>query len=368
VLVIACVAGALASACRDSTPAPASPTPVRVQKLEPLEGDAGMRYSGSVIPGTQVSASFKVGGYVREIAQVRGADGLMRLLQQGDPVRRGQVVAHVDETEYADRVKMAEADLVKARAVRDKNEEDFRRADNLYATQSITAPEYDRAKKDLETAQASVSAAEAQLDEARVELAYCALTVPMSGVVLRREIEVGTLVHPGSVGFVVADLSSVKIVFGVPDVMLEHVKSGEPLEFTTASFPDATFSGVVTSIAPSADPSSRVFQVEVSADNSHGQLRDGMVAALEVDAQRTNKPAVGVPLSAVVRAPDDPEGFAVFVIEGGQDPMRAGLRPVEVGPVFGNSVAIVGGVSPEERIVVTGAKLLTDGAPVSVIP
>ena len=366
--VLACSLAFLAPACRSGGDPPAPATPVRVQTLARLGNETALRYSGSVTPETKVDVSFKAGGYISEIARTKGADGRMRLVQQGDRVDKGKLLARVDESEYADKVKVAEADLAKAKAIQEKDQEAFRRADNLYKTQSITAPEYDRAKKDLETSTANVAAAEAQLDGARLELGYCKLTAPMGGVVLQRNIEIGTLVHPGSVGFVMADVSTIKVVFGVPDVMLRQIEPGSKLDFTTASIPERTFTGTVTSVAPAADTSSRTFQIEITAPNADGALRDGMVASLKVDKRLQSAEAIGVPLSAIVRAPDDPDGFALFVVEESDGGARASLKTIEVGQVYGNNVAVVSGVAAEDKVIVTGAKMLTDGQPVKVIP
>ena len=259
---------------------------MRIQEVSTASGIGGIRYSANVIPRAQVDVAFKVNGYVDAIRQLRGADGRLRDLQQGDVVSGGSMLAKVRDTDYVDNVKKSQANLDKANAALEKSSNDFRRATNLQATNSITGPDYDSAKQEYETSKAAVDAALAQLNEAQTSLGYATLTAPMNGTLLQRKIEVGDLVGPGTTGFVLADVSYVKVVFGVPDVMLNRVKPGHRIQISTASVPGKLFTGTVTAVSPSADANTRVSEIEVSVPNAAGELRDGMVASLEVPGRR----------------------------------------------------------------------------------
>ncbi len=198
----------------------------------------------------------------------------------------GSMLAKVRDTDYVDNVKKSQANLDKANAAFEKANNDFRRASNLQATNSITGPDYDSAKQEYETSKAAVDGAKAQLNESQTSLGYATLTAPMNGTLLQRKIEVGDLVGPGTTGFVLADVSYVKVVFGVPDVMLSRVKLGDRIQISTASVPGKLFTGTVTAVSPSADANTRVSEIEVSVPNATGELRDGMVASLEVPGER----------------------------------------------------------------------------------
>jgi len=356
----------LATACR--TPPPAEPpgVPVRVQEVSAASGARGLRYSANVIPRAQVDVAFKVNGYVDAIRQVKGADGRARDLQQGDVVGKGSMLAKVRDTDYADNVKKAQANLDKSNAAFEKANNDFRRASNLQATNSITGPDYDSARQEYETSKAAVDGAKAQLNEAQTSLAYATLTAPMNGTLLQRKIEVGDLVGPGTTGFVLADVSFVKVVFGVPDVMLSRVKLGNRIQISTASVPGKLFTGTVTAVSPSADANTRVSEIEVSVPNASGELRDGMVASLEVPggaspAAAARAEAIAVPLAAVVQSKPGASTYAVFVVttEGKKDVAK--LHPVELGQVVGNSVIVNSGLEPGSRVIVTGATIVRDG-------
>jgi multidrug efflux system membrane fusion protein len=276
----------------------------------------------------------------------------------------------------------AKASLAMANASLAKAQLDFGRATNLYATQSMTKSDYDAAKANLDTSQASVNqaqaqgagaqsnvaAARAQLKQAEIALGDSALKAPMDGIVLQRNIDVGSLVAAGTVGFAMADVRSVKVVFGVPDLMLRNIQLGGPLAITTDVFPGREFPGRVTAISPAADPQSRIFNIEVTVPNPQDQLKPGMVAALQVSGGELPEPLSVVPLNAIVRPKDNPAGYAVFVIDAQDGKERARLRHIKVGTVYGDMIAVPEGVRVGERVITSGTTLLGDGDPVRVIP
>jgi multidrug efflux system membrane fusion protein len=186
-------------------------------------------------------------------------------------------------------------------------------------------------------------------------------------VVLKRLVEVGTLVAPGTPGFILADTSSVKVVFGVPDTMMGRMKLGDEQRVTTEAV-SGGFSGKISAISPSADPKSRVFSVEVTLPNKNGRLKAGMVATLILKGTGTRTAVPAIPLSAVVRSPADPNGYAVFVVEDRGGKSVARIRSVELGEAFGNLIGVKAGLSPAERVITTGATLVRDGGKVEVIP
>lgn len=363
------LAAALVAACSRETPAPESYVPVRVEMPAPAGATAGVRYTANVTPWSQVDVAFKVNGYVAQIRQQKSADGRQRDLQAGDPIAKGVELARVKDADYADKLKKAKAELAGALASLTKSKDDWKRAQALYATASITAPDYDKARWEYESAIASVAGAQAQVDEAGTNLGYTVLYAPLDGVVVKRKVEVGSLVGPGTVGFVIADVRLAKIVFGIPDVMLDKVTLGGTLDIATESFPGRTFAGKVTGVAPAADSKTRVFQVEVTVPNAKGELKDGMIAALDVaGAAAAATTSTAIPLGAVVRGKASPTAYAIYVVadEGGKQVAR--LRPVELGAVYGNRVAALSGVAAGDRVIVSGNTVVKDGDVVRVLP
>ena len=135
------LAALLVAACSRETPAPESFVPVRVEIPAPAGAAAGVRYTANVTPWSQVDVAFKVNGYVAQIRQQKSADGRQRDLQAGDPIGKGVELARVKDADYADKLRKAKAELAGALASLQKSKDDWKRAQALYATASINAPD-----------------------------------------------------------------------------------------------------------------------------------------------------------------------------------------------------------------------------------
>lgn len=365
VLVLA-AAATMACACRSSSTQKQPPTPVRVLQVAVSPGDQGLRYSASIEARAQAPLSFQADGQVKEILLFEEPGEAIREVQLGDFVAGGTLLARIDEREAQDRVTEAAAQLALALAGLENAEADFERSSNLFETASLTAPEYDRARKEYQSALAQVSGARAKVDEAEEALEHCTLEAPWDGVVLQRNIEIGQVAGPTVQAFMLADVSSVKAVFGIPDLILKDVRIGAPLSLRTESYPNRIFEGRVSAVSPAADSQSRVFQVEVTIPNADDALKIGMIGSLALPGNSV--PAAVVPLDAIVRDPNDPKGYAVYALakKGGETIAEA--RRVDVGRVRGDDIAVLGGVRPGDRIIVNGATRVVNGKPVRVIP
>jgi multidrug efflux system membrane fusion protein len=345
------------------------PTPVGVKAAEAYRGGGEVRYSANIQPYSRVELAFKSAGYVVQIFQVRGVEGRVRNVQEGDYVKKGTVMAQVRKSDYQAKVSQAASQLAGARASLEHAELDLGRAKNLYAANSMTKSDYDKAQARYGEALGSVGATAAQVKEARIALEDASLKAPVSSLVLKRKIEVGDLANQGTVGFLLANTEDVKVVFGISDLMLQHLKLGESLSITTEALRGREFHGLVTSISPSADPKSRVFDVEITIPNPQQELKVGMIAAVTVPTGLAPQAVTVVPLTAIVRSKAKPEGYALFVVEEKDDKKIARYRDhVELGEVYGNMITVTKGVKVGEPVIVTGATLVTDGQAVRVIP
>ncbi len=398
-LAAAIAAAASLAGCR-STPAHAEPEPrpVRIDKVSTAPGTPAVRYSANIAPQSQVPVAFKVGGYIASILQRPGADKQSRDVQQGDVVKQGTVLAQVSPADYSARVEQSRAGVSGAQAGMVKAEADFDRASKLFATKSLTKPELDTARAALDSAKSRLDASQAEARLAEIALHDTQLTMPLNGIVLERRIERGALVAPGSVGFIVGNMRSVKAVFGVPDVIAPQMTLGTPVPIRTDAFPGRDFPGRVTAVSPAADPQSRVFSIEVTVPNGDNALRPGMVATVEVKQSASARAgaaasAPSVPLAAVVKRPGSSTDYAVFVVEesagkggtgatgadktaggGPESGTTAGsrtiarVRPIVLGDVAGNTVVVTSGVRIGERVITSGATLVHDGEAVRIVP
>jgi multidrug efflux system membrane fusion protein len=348
------IAGAAlaAAACGGDPPAPVPPVPVTVVQVGGLPRNHGAtRYSGAIEADESVDLAFHVSGIVGAITQVRGADGRLRSLQDGDSVRRGQVLAGLRQIEYRDQVADADAALRQAQA-------DYERASQLYENRSASKAEYD-------AAYARYSASQARRSQAAVALGDATLRAPLDGIVLRRSVEVGSLAGPSAPAFTVADTRVVKVVFGVPDLVVAHLKLGQTVPIAAEALPGVPLDGRITRISPSADPESRVFEVEAALPNPQGRLKVGMIATLELESERGD-PEILAPLAAIVQPAGDTAGYAVYVVAE-SSAATARLRRVRLGQVSGNSIAVREGLQGGEQVIVRGATIVTDGQAVHIL-
>ncbi|MGI8769893.1 MAG: efflux RND transporter periplasmic adaptor subunit [Acidobacteriaceae bacterium] len=351
-------------------------TPVRTSEVRLLDTGTANTYSANIQPYAQVDLAFKSSGYIVSIRQVRGADGHIRNVDIGDRAIKGTVLATVQEDEFKEKLSQAKAQLARAQSDYDRANLAFGRTSALFKADAVTKPDYDNANAQLQSTQASIDSAKASVTEATIALGYCQLRVPFDSWVLKRSVDVGSLVGPATNGFSLADTRSVKAVFGVPDTMIARIKLGSHQTVTTDAVP-GRFQGRVTAISPAADPKSRVYSVEVTLPNANNRLKSGMIASIAIGGPASQKRMPVVPLSAVVRSPDDPKGFAVFVVESSEksgsseslaDVVKVRTQDVSLGDAYGNVIAVLNGLGPGERVVTSGATMIRNGDQVRVIP
>jgi RND family efflux transporter MFP subunit len=394
IMALMIVASAVAGGCSAQKPAEKLPAIVKMQKAGEYTAPAELRYSAAVNPANQVDLSFRAPGYVQYVLQVRGSDGILRSVQAGDYVTRGTVLAGVKQEEYQLRVReqaavfdemslnqtKTQAGVAEAEAALADARLDFNRAEQLFQTASMTKPDYDAAKSRLEVSQARVAQAKAQIGaneaterrikatigEARSALQDTTLRAPVDGVVMKRNVEIGTLVGTGTVGFTLADTRSVKVSFGVPDVELKNIRAGGTANIISEAVPGKVFQGRITEISPSADPSTRVFNVEVTIANRDNALKVGMITSLALASSEPVKPAVVVPLSAIVRASSNDQGYSVFVLRNQGGKFVAEERPVELGDAHGELIAVLSGIKSGDDVVTTGNTRLLSGEEVRI--
>jgi multidrug efflux system membrane fusion protein len=195
----------------------------------------------------------------------------------------------------------------------------------------------------------------------------------MDGVILSRDMEVGSLISPGKTVISVADVRTVKALFAVPESLVEKLSVGSPLTVHVGGegdshSPQRVVDAKVTRIAPAADSRGRVFAIEAELPNPNGALRPGSVVSVHVPETTLASTALSVPLSAVVRAPGDQRGFAVFVVDGEAARAKAHSQTVQLGAVLGNSVTVIAGLRAGQRVVTVGSTLIHDGSDTVVIP
>ncbi len=210
---------------------------------------------------------------------------------------------------------------------------------------------------DLAIAQAGVDVAQAALATAKSNLADATLVAPFDGMVTQKLVSPGALAS-ASTPVVTLVGSDLQAQVSVEESRLSQLKPGLSAALTVPAYPGQTFSGKVTSIAPSADPKSHTFSMTLTPDDSGGKLKPGMFADIKITAEQRND-ALLVPRDAVVQRNGKD---VVFVVADGKAQMRQVVQGI---PSDGN-VEIMSGVKAGEQVVVVGLSGLNDGDSVRV--
>lgn len=362
------VGACLLGACSSRPP----PKPAPAVRVEVVGSGKAMgspdTYSAVAQAKATVPLAFRGPGYVVELMQVKTADGRTRAVGEGDRLHKGDVIARLRDAEYRDKVGQATGQVAAARAAAEKARLDFERDQRLFATQSITRPEMETATAQRDGSRAQLAAAEALLAEAQVGLRDTALTVPVDGDVMKKSVEPGAYTGPGMPAFIIGDVSSVKVVLGLPDIALQGVKLWQEVVVTTDALPGQTFVAKVSRIAAIADPVTRNFDVEVEIPNADRLWKPGMIAAVELKSGGSHAAIPLMPLTAFVPGPGNKEQFAVLVVDRTGGSARAKVRLVQLGDVVGNRVAVTQGLNNGEQVITTGAAMVIDGERVEVLP
>ncbi len=362
-------AAAVMAGCASHERIEQPPQGVQARLIQPQSstGDAGLRFSAVVTPDSQVPLGFRIPGYVTALKQVRGQDGRMRDIAEGDAVPKGTVLVRIRPSEYEEKVHQASSQVEAAQAAAQRATFDFERAKRLYDSQSMTKPEFDAAKAQYDAAQAEVRAARAGTSEAQIALRDTSLVAPFNGDIVKKNVELGAFVGPGSSVFAIANTDLVKIVIGVPDTTVRTLKLGQPVEVTVEAIPNRTFHARISRIASAADPTTRNFEVEVAIPNRDHLLKVGMIGSLQFANSGTVKQdaSLMIPISSMVQSADGKYG--VFVVSQSGSGEIARLRNVEIGVVNGSDIKVVSGLATGDRVITDGANLLKDGQRVEVL-
>ena len=269
---------------------------------------------------------------------------LQVLVEEGDQVQAGQVLARIDP----DRARL---EMERSRATVRKLENNFRRAQELLASKLVSAESVEQIRFDLESAKASY-------DLAQLELSHTNIVAPISGVVAQRMVKVGNLVALNAAAFRIVDISQLEGVLNVPERELATLRPGMPLRMVVDAVPGQVFVGKVDRISPVVDSGSGTFRV-VCAFEGGGTLRPGMFGRIEV-VYDERVDALTMPRVALLEDEGEP---AVFVVRES----KAVRVPVELGYVNGELAEVRSGLVEGDDVVTAGKVAIRDGSEVEVI-
>jgi RND family efflux transporter MFP subunit len=354
VLLMMVLPAVILSACSSGTngeQAAGPPIPVRTGKPQPREDREAVSVSGTVAsPDAPSNVSFLVSGRVVRVGP-----------REGDNVRKGELLASIDPTEYRLALAAARAQTDQARVGYQRAEDEHRRMKMLYDSKSLAPNDYLKFKAACDSAAQQHEQAAAAEKLSRKHLADATLCSPVTGFISKRSVEPGQMASAGQPVFEIVQLDTVEVSVGVPETDIHLVRVGQKATVTLPALPGESFEGMVRVINVSADPNTRTFMTRIAIPNPKHTLRIGMVAEARIRGDRSVR-MLTLPIEAIVR---DPQG-ATMVYVYYPDRKRVYARRVETGGLYGREIEIKRGLAGEEPVVLAGQERLRDGAAVSV--
>jgi membrane fusion protein, multidrug efflux system len=301
---------------------------------------------------------------VRLTARVSGVVERV-LVQQGDRVDIGQIVAEIEPERFRIAVETAQAQLARARAAREDTVSQQRRREQAATAQPglISDDELAQVRARTAQAEAEVAIAAAGLSRAELDLRDARVASPVAGIIQERLVDTGALAAPGTAIATVVDRSRILLHCSVPAADAAQLRPGLPLSFRVPG-DTADRSAAIVLVGDAADLATRLVPLVAQvADLDAAAVRPGSFAAVRIDLP-AGAPRVLVPDLAVKPSS---RGFLVFVVEGEGDAAVARERRIEMaGRTRDDRIAIASGLQAGERVVSRGAEALRDGSPLSI--
>jgi RND family efflux transporter MFP subunit len=343
------------------------PVPVEVALIQHEPIALQRTFSGELEALAEFVVAPKVNGRVERM-----------IVNIGDTVKRGQVVAELDNDEYVQAVAQAEADLLVARAnlsqaksALEISNREFKRTESLLKRGIASDSEFDAAKQDqlakqaqLKVAEAQVTKAESSLETAKIRLGYTKVTADWTGggenrVVAERYVDEGQTVAANASLLSIVELHPIVGVVFVTERDYANLEPGQLVSLTTETYPSEVYTGRIDRIAPVFRKSTRQARIEMIIDNPQHRLKPGMFIRATVVLARMPDATVVPEQALTVR--DDKSG--VFIVD--EDGQSVVWREVKIGIRQGDRVQVEGqGLTG--RVVTLGQQLVSDGSRITI--
>lgn len=310
--------------------------PVPVEVAMPTRGPMLASYSGTAAIEAFAEADViaKVGGEVRKI-----------LVEEGDQVKAGQVLAILD----GDRLRL---ELAQTEANMKKLEREYKRNLDLHDKGLVSVGAFENIKFELD-------ALKAGYERAKLELSYVQLKAPIGGVVSARYIKVGNTLNANDKTFRVTTLKPLIIYLHAPEKEYRKIHTGQNSLVQVDALKSRSFPGTVARVSPIIDPASGTFKITIEVDDPTGDLKPGMFGRVHI-VHEVHENALLIPREAIVASSDEE---AVFVVENG----LAVRRTLTTGIVRDGLVEVLDGLSDEDKFVILGQAGLKDGSKLNVV-
>jgi RND family efflux transporter MFP subunit len=325
--------------------------PVIVGKVQKVQEHKTILVSGTVsTPDSPAEVSFLVSGKVIFVGP-----------REGDYVKKGQLLASLDPTDYQLALSASAAKVEQARVAFLRAEDEYGRMKFLYESKSLAANDFEKFKAAFDGTRHQLEEAIAGEQLSRKHLSDATLHALISGYISKRLIETGDTASVGRPVFEIVELDTVEANVGIPETDVHLVRIGQKVSIRFPALPGQSFEGIVRIINVSADPGTRTYMTRIRVPNPKHVMKIGMVAEAKIVGDKMIS-MMTLPGEAIVR--DEQGATMVFVYFPEQQ--RVYSKRVKIGAFRGTELEIKEGLSGSESIVIAGQDHLRDGMTVTI--
>ena len=329
-----------------------NPVMVKVQAVTRGDIVQSLHYKGTVYAWKQANIQPDVSGRIYKIYK-----------KQGDPVKKGDLLAELDTTTLKLQLKQAEASLAAAKAAYKDADMNNQRLEKLLEKDAISKLQKEKAELGLEAALTQQQSTQAAVNLIAHTLDNCYMKAPFSGTVTSKNAEEGDVINPlmgagmNSSVLTVMNLDTVKVILDVPSEDIEKISLDQPCSVQVSTLEEKTYPGLIYSRNLAADAMSKTFKVEVKIDNPLHEIKAGVFAQVTIETSRKANCLV-LPLSALNEEKD--ASFVVLYQNG-----EAAFKNIRVGERNDQLFEILEGLSEGQLVVTEGNYDLKNGAPIT---
>ncbi len=335
---------------------------VKFEEVGATSGSRIRQISGVLESSNRSELSFQVSGQVEEV-----------LVNLGDRVTQGQVLASLSTKDYQLTLSSRQAKLRNARANLSEKQEDYNRKNSLLKKGFTSATVVDQARTALAAARTDVDVARSDLRNAELDMSRTTLKSPFDGKISSREVEPFTEIKAGQTLFELQGENSLKARVLVPETLIREVSYGQPVDVEFPTLPDTVQKGVVSEVGFQVS-TGNAYPVRIDLLENNDQLLPGMTAKVSFlfgDAQ-SEQPVYLIPLSAIdIRSASsdkaktaDNEPIPIFVFN--PETSTAERRMVKTRDIRRNKLEVVEGLKAGEKVIIAGVAFLQDGQKVQL--
>ena len=309
-----------------------------------------------------VPLTAEVQAFVEAPIYARASGYLKRwLVDIGDRVKAGQLLAEIDTPELNQQLEQARAEVAQAEAAINLAKTTAARWTDLLKTASVSEQETSEKQADLELKKANVDGARANLHRLEESKSFASVTAPFDGTITVRQTDVGQLIAAanGRELFRLAQTSPLRVYVRVPQTMSHAIEPGQKAELILDQMPGHTFEAKVVRTAGAMDPGSRTLLTELEVDNSRGEILAGSYAQVRF-TDTVVAPTLTLPANTLLFRSD---GIRVGVVNGDG---KVELRSIKLGRDFGQTIEILEGVAANDRVIINPPDSLASGLTVRV--